>query len=63
MYLQSVKNKGHCRRRKNRLIQVEEGMLKGREAAGEGERVGKQEGEGEAEGGEELKVELGGNVL
>ena len=34
---------------KNRVIQVEEGGVKGRQAAGEGEEVGEQEDEGEAQ--------------
>ena len=44
-----MKNKGHCRRRKNRVIQVEEGLVKSREVAGEGEEVREQEDEGETE--------------
>ena len=43
------------------MIQVEEGLVKGKEVAGEGEEVREQEDEGEAEGeaerGEGLKEE------
>ena len=43
------------------MIQVEEGLVKGREVAGEGEEVREQEDKGEAEGeaeqGEGLKEE------
>ena len=39
------------------MIQVEEGLVKGREVAGEGEEVREQEDKGEAEQGEGLKEE------
>ena len=39
------------------MIQVEEGLVKGKEVAGEGEEVREQEDEGEAEWGEGLKEE------
>ena len=48
---------------KNRMIQVDKGVAKGRKVAGEGEEVGEQGGkgevgcEGEAEQGEGLKEE------
>ena len=38
------------------MIQVEEGLVKGREVAGEGEEVREQEDEGEADG---LSTEVG----